>query len=69
MYLQDTANSLTYMTAFEANNASIRVSRMRNAAGSVVSPTQAAVQAAMTAFRTQIDEGQYAARALSSQSL
>jgi hypothetical protein len=50
-------NSLTYMTSFKANDASITVARMVNAAGNVVSPTQAAVQAAMAAFRPAIDTG------------
>jgi hypothetical protein len=45
------------MTSFKANDASITVARMVNAAGNVVSPTQAAVQAAMAAFRPAIDTG------------
>jgi hypothetical protein len=45
------------MTLFEANEAGPAVSRMRNAAGSIVSPTQTAVQAAMTAYRSAIDSG------------
>jgi hypothetical protein len=45
------------MTLFEANEAGLAVSRMRNAAGSIVSPTQTAVQAAMTAYRSAIDSG------------
>ncbi len=54
---QTTDNSLTYMTLFEANEAGLAVARMRNAAGSIVSPTQTAVQAAMTAYRSAIDSG------------
>ena len=54
---QTTDNSLTYMTLFEANEAGLAVARMRNAAGSIVSPTQTAVQAAMTAYRSSIDSG------------
>jgi hypothetical protein len=45
------------MTSFKANDASITVARMVNAAGNVVSPTQPAVQAAMAAFRPAIDTG------------
>jgi hypothetical protein len=49
--------ALSYMTSFKAKDANISVARMVNAAGSVVSPTQAAVQAAMAYFRPVIDQG------------
>jgi hypothetical protein len=45
------------MTSFKAKDANISVARMVNAAGSVVLPTQAAVQAAMAYFRPVIDQG------------
>ncbi|ELR25267.1 uncharacterized protein ACA1_290310 [Acanthamoeba castellanii str. Neff] len=50
-------NSLTYLNSYEATNASLSYAMMVNAAGYTVTATQAAVQAAMTAYRPFIDNG------------
>jgi hypothetical protein len=55
---------LSYVTSFKAKDANISVARMVNAAGSVVLPTQAAVQAAMAYFRPVIDQGALCPRVL-----
>jgi hypothetical protein len=48
------------MSSYEASNASLSYARMVNAAGAIVSPTQTAVQAAMTYYRSSIDSGKLA---------
>jgi hypothetical protein len=57
MLPQSHDNSLTYLNSYEATNASLSYAMMVNAAGYTVTATQAAVQAAMTAYRPFIDNG------------